>query len=95
MPKKIFCALAVAILRPPADAAAGWPWASAGSRVDIAISRPTDQPGATTVESALVAAVNFQAVGAGTTSVTMTVVAMTPGGQPIQVQAAPVTITVK
>ena len=64
-------------------------------RVDIAISRPTDQPGATTVESALVAAVNFQAVGAGTTSVTMTVVAMTPGGQPIQVQAAPVTITVK
>jgi hypothetical protein len=39
--------------------------------------------------------VNFQAVAAGTAQVTMTVVATTPAGQPISVQAAPVSITVK
>jgi general secretion pathway protein D len=72
---------------PKIDAAAG--------RVDIAISRPTDRPGATTVEQALLAAVNFQAVAPGTAQVTMTVVATTPTGQPVSVQAAPVTVTVK
>jgi hypothetical protein len=66
-----------------------------GGRVDIVISRPTDRPGATTTEQALLAAVNFQAVAAGTAQVTMTVVATTPAGQPISVQAAPVSITVK
>lgn len=65
-------------------------------QVVIAISRPTDRPGATTTtEQALLAAVNFQAVAAGTSQVTMTVVATTPAGQPISVQASPVTITVK
>jgi hypothetical protein len=67
-----------------------------GGRVDIVISRPTDRPGATTAtEQALLAAVNFQAVAAGTSQVTMTIVATTPAGQPVAVQAAPVTITVK
>ena len=65
-------------------------------RVDIVISRPTDRPGATTAtEQALLAAVNFQAVAAGTSQVTMTIVATTPAGQPVAVQASPVTITVK
>ena len=63
-------------------------------RVDIVISRPTDRPGATTAtEQALLAAVNFQAVAAGTSQVTMTVVATTPAGQPISVQASPVALS--
>jgi hypothetical protein len=72
---------------PKIDAAAG--------RVDIAISRPKDVPGAATVEQAVLAAVNFQAVAAGTSPVTLTVVATTPAGQPVTVSTTPVTITVK
>jgi general secretion pathway protein D len=72
---------------PKIDAAAG--------RVDFAISRPTDRPGAATVDAALLAAVNFQAVAAGSATVSMTIVATTPAGQPVTVQTSPVTITVK
>jgi hypothetical protein len=78
---------ATPVFAPKIDADAG--------RVDIAISRPADRPGASTVEAALVAAVNFQAVGPGAATVVLTVVATTPAGQPVQVQTSPVTITVK
>jgi len=70
---------------PKIDAAAG--------RIDIAISRDSKLPGA--AGTGLLAAIAFQTVGAGTSRISITGVAMTPAGQPIPVQTVPATVTVK
>jgi general secretion pathway protein D len=62
-------------------------------RVDIAIQRANDQSGAS--GTGLLAGILFQPVAAGTSQVTLTVVALNAAGQPITVQVVPATITVK
>jgi general secretion pathway protein D len=73
------------VFAPKIDEAAG--------RVDIAIARAPAAPGA--AGSGGLAGLVFEAVGPGTTTLTVTGVAMSPTGQPIAVKMAPVTVVVK
>ena len=67
---------------------------SAAGRVDIVITRPNDQTGA--VGNGLLAAVLFEPVAAGMTSVTVTGVGTVAGsGSAAALQFTPITITVK
>ena len=65
----------------------------ATGRIDIALARPATSPGAT--GSGFLIGVTFQAVAAGQSRIAVTAVAMTASGQPIPVQVAPATVTVK
>ncbi|HEX5070921.1 MAG TPA: cohesin domain-containing protein [Vicinamibacterales bacterium] len=66
----------------------------AAGRIDIAITRGGTNPGANGTN--MLAAVTFQAIGAGTSKVTVTGSAMTPDSKPIQLQLpAPGTVVVK
>ena len=62
-------------------------------RVDISIARVNDQTGAQ--NSGLLAALLFDAVAPGTSSIAVTGVAAAPDGSPLQVVFSPVTITVR
>jgi general secretion pathway protein D len=63
-------------------------------RVDIVITRPNDLTGA--VGTGLLAAILFEPIGAGTSTVTMTGVGTVAGtGAPAALQFSPVTVTVK
>ena len=64
-----------------------------GGRIDIAVTRPGDQTGASS--SGLLAAVLFEAIAPGTGTLTITGTATIPGGTPAGLQFAPATITVK
>ena len=64
-----------------------------GGRIDIAVTRPGDQTGASA--SGLIAAILFEAVAPGTGTLTITGTATIPGGTPAGLQFAPATITVK
>ena len=67
---------------------------SAAGRVDIVITRPNDQTGA--VGNGLLAALLFEPVAAGMTSVTVTGVGTVAGsGTAAALQFAPITVTVK
>ena len=66
--------------------------ANAG-RVDIAIARTGDQTGAS--GAGLLAALLFDAVAPGTTTMTVTGVANAPDGTPVPLTFAPVTVTVR
>ena len=70
---------------PRIDAVAG--------RVDIAITRSGDQAGAS--GTGLLAALLFDAVGTGNSTIQVTGVANTPEGSPITLQFAPATVTVR
>jgi general secretion pathway protein D len=70
---------------PRIDAVAG--------RVDIAVSRTGDQTGAS--GAGLLAALVFDAVGTGSSSITASGVANTPEGGPVTLQFSPVTVTVR
>jgi general secretion pathway protein D len=67
----------------------------ASGRIDIAISRGADKPGATIVGTQLLAAVVFQALKPGTADINITGVATDAAGQPIQLQSVPAKVTVK
>jgi general secretion pathway protein D len=71
---------------PKIDAAAG--------RVEIVISRTAGQSGASGV-TGLLAAIQFQAVAAGTSQISVTGVITGVGGQPIVVQMVPANVVVK
>jgi general secretion pathway protein D len=62
-------------------------------RVDIAIARTADQTGAS--GSGLLAALVFDAIAPGTTTITVTGVANAPDGTPVPLTFAPVTVTVR
>jgi hypothetical protein len=66
--------------------------ANAG-RVDIAIARSGDQTGAS--GAGLLAALIFDALAPGTTTITVTGVANGPDGSPVQLTFAPVTVMVR
>ena len=70
---------------PKIDAAAG--------RIDIPISRPSPASGAS--GTGLLAAVSFQAIGPGSTSIAVSAVALTADGKPVPVQGVPANVTVK
>ena len=74
-----------ATFTPHIDAVAG--------RVDITITRSGDQTGAS--GTGLLAALLFDAVGPGTSTLTVSGVASTPEGAPIGLQFTPVTVTVR
>jgi len=65
----------------------------AGGRVDLTVVRNGDAVGAT--GSGLIAAVLFEPVGAGSTTITAAGAASGPGGAPVTVQAVPASVTVK
>ena len=63
-------------------------------RVDVAISRGATNPGANGTN--VLVGIAFQAIGAGTSKITVTGTAMTPESKPIQLQMpAPGTVVVK
>jgi hypothetical protein len=64
-----------------------------GGRIDIAIARSGDQTGAS--GAGLLAALLFDALAPGTSTITVTGVATGPDGSPIQLMFAPVTVTVR
>ena len=66
---------------------------TANGRVDIAISRANDQTGAS--GPGLIAALLFDAVAPGTSTIGITGVAMDPTGKPITITSSPVTVTVR
>jgi len=70
---------------PRIDAAAG--------RVDIAVTRPGDQTGAS--GGGLLASLLFDAVGAGGSMIQVSGVATAPDGTMLALQFAPVTVTVR
>jgi hypothetical protein len=70
---------------PRIDAAAG--------RVDIAVTRTSDQAGAS--GAGLIAALLFDAVGPGGSLIQVSGVASTPEGAPAPLQFSPVTVTVR
>jgi hypothetical protein len=74
-----------ATFTPRIDAAVG--------RVDIAITRTGDQAGAS--GTGLIAALLFDGVGTGTSMIQVSGVASTPEGSPVNLQFAPVTVTVR
>ncbi len=66
---------------------------AATGRVDIAVTRTADQAGAS--GTGLLAALLFDAVGPGSSTIQVNGVANTPEGQPIPLQFTPVTVTVR
>jgi hypothetical protein len=70
---------------PKIDATAG--------RIDIAISRPAGANGAS--GTGLVAAISFQAVAAGSSTVAVSGVVLTADGTPVTIQMVPANVTVK
>jgi type II secretory pathway component GspD/PulD (secretin) len=62
-------------------------------RVDIVIARAGDQTGAN--GSGLIGALVFDAIAAGTTTITVSAVAMAPDGTALTVSASPVTVVVR
>jgi hypothetical protein len=62
-------------------------------RVDLVITRAGDQTGAS--GSGLLAALLFESVAAGTSTITINAVAMAPDGTPITIAASPVTVVVR
>ena len=66
---------------------------AAGGRVDIAITRTSDQVGAS--GAGLLAVLVFDAVGSGSSSLSVSGVASTPEGAPLTLQFSPVTVTVR
>lgn len=70
---------------PKIDAAAG--------RIDIPISRPSSASGAS--GTGLLAAVSFQAVAPGSTTIAVSSVALTADGKAVPVQGVPATVIVK
>jgi hypothetical protein len=62
-------------------------------RVDIVITRSGDQTGAS--GTGLLAAVLFDAVAPGTTTISIAAVASAPDGTPVPLVASPVTVTVR
>jgi hypothetical protein len=66
---------------------------AAAGRIDIAVTRTADTTGAS--GAGLLAAILFDAVAAGAGNLTATGMASTPGGTPIPVTVAPVTVTVR
>ena len=66
---------------------------AAAGRVDIAVTRPNDESGAS--GTGLLAGLLFQAVAPGTSQVTATAVTLNTKGQPIPVQVASATLTVR
>jgi hypothetical protein len=62
-------------------------------RVDIVITRSGDQTGAS--GTGLLAAVLFDAVAPGTTTISIAAVANAPDGTPVPLVASPVTVTVR
>ena len=62
-------------------------------RVDVAIARTGDQVGAT--GAGLLAALVFDAVGSGSSTIQVNGVASTPDGTPVTLQFSPVTVTVR
>jgi type II secretory pathway component GspD/PulD (secretin) len=76
---------AIASFTPRIDAAAG--------RVDIVVTRTGDQTGAS--GAGLLASLLFDAVGPGSSLIQVSGVATAPDGSPLQVQFAPVTVTVR
>jgi general secretion pathway protein D len=66
----------------------------ASGRIDIAVSRGANAPGA--AGTGLLAGLVFQAVGPGSSKITVSATALTPGGQPITLQLpAAGSVTVK
>jgi general secretion pathway protein D len=65
----------------------------AGGRVDLTVVRNGDAVGAT--GSGLIAAVMFEPVAPGSTTITAAGAASGPGGAPVTVQAVPASVTVK
>ncbi len=65
----------------------------AGGRVDLTVVRNGDAIGAT--GSGLIAAVMFEPVAPGSTTITAAGAASGPGGAPVTVQAVPASVTVK
>jgi len=66
---------------------------AASGRIDIAITRPGDQTGAST--SGLLAAILFEPVAPGTGSIALTGTGTLPGGAPAPMQFLPAGITVR
>ena len=64
-----------------------------GGRVDIAQTRTSDQTGAS--GTGLLAALIFDAVGPGSSTIQVNGIASTPEGGPIPIQVSPVAITVR
>jgi hypothetical protein len=65
----------------------------AAGRVDISIARVNDQTGAS--GAGLLAALLFDAIAPGSSSIGVTGVASAPDGTPLQIVFSPVTITVR
>ena len=65
----------------------------AAGRVDITITRAADAAGAS--NAGMLAAVIFDAIGAGTTTLSLGGLATGPGGTPVPVAFAPATVTVR
>jgi hypothetical protein len=66
---------------------------AAAGRIDIVLSRPPGQTGAS--QSGLLAAISFTAGQAGTTDIGLSGVATSSSGQPVELSFAPVQVTVK
>ena len=66
---------------------------AAAGRIDIAVTRPGDQTGASA--SGLLAAILFEPVAAGTGSITVSGTAAVPGGGTAALQFVPAGITVR
>jgi hypothetical protein len=66
---------------------------AANGRVDIAIARVSDQTGAS--GAGLLAALQLDAIGPGSSAIAVTGLATGPDGQPIVLTFAPVTVTVR
>jgi general secretion pathway protein D len=62
-------------------------------RIDLAIARAGDQTGAS--GTGLLAGLLFEPVAAGTTTITISAVALAPDGLPISVASSPVTVIVR
>ena len=62
-------------------------------RVDISIARVNDQTGAS--NSGLLAALLFDAIAPGSSSISVTGVASAVDGSPLQIVFSPVTVTVR
>ena len=66
---------------------------AATGRIDIALSRTSDQAGAS--GSGLIAAVLFEPVAAGVSGLSMSGLATTPQGAPVPLAFSPVSVTVR
>jgi hypothetical protein len=73
------------VFAPKIDEAAG--------RIDLVIARGPEVPGAS--GDGMLAGLVFEAVGVGTSTLTVTGTVMTPAGQPITLKFSPATVVVK